>query len=79
MAAKPIFVQAVDTNGTPYSGAKLNVYDAGTTTPRAIYTESGLGTASANPAIADANGVVVVWENDVVGPSNNRMFSMDPL
>jgi hypothetical protein len=67
MAAKPIFVQAVDTNGTPYSGAKLNVYDAGTTTPRAIYTESGLGTASANPAIADANGVVVVWVNDAGG------------
>ena len=67
MAAKPIFVQAVDTNGTPYSGAKLNVYDAGTTTPRAIYAESGLGTASANPAIADANGVVVVWVNDAGG------------
>jgi hypothetical protein len=67
MAAKPIFVQAVDTNGAPYSGAKLNVYDAGTTTPRAIYTESGLGTASANPAIADANGVVVVWVNDAGG------------
>lgn len=67
MAAKPIFVQAVDTNGAPYSGAKLNVYDAGTTTPRAIYTDVGLGTASANPAIADANGVVVVWVNDAGG------------
>jgi len=67
MAAKPITCQLVDSDGNPYSGAKLNVYDAGTTTPRAIYTESSLSTASANPAIADSNGVTVVWVDDAAG------------
>lgn len=67
MAAKPITCQLVDSDGNPYSGAKLNVYDAGTTTPRAIYTESSLTTASANPAIADSNGVTVVWVDDAAG------------
>lgn len=67
MAAMGIFAQAVDFNGVILSGAKLNVYDAGTSTPRAIYVDSGLATASANPAVATSAGGVAVWVDDTAG------------
>lgn len=67
MAAKLISCQIVDTNGSPVSGAKVYVYDAGTATPRAIYKESALGTAEANPAIATADGAASVWVDDAGG------------
>lgn len=41
---------------TPASGAKLIVYDVGTSTPKTTYAEFALSTANANPVVADANG-----------------------
>jgi len=69
MAAMLISAQAVDFDGNVLSGAKLNVYDAGTTTPRAIYVSSALsgGASSANPAIATSAGGVAVWVDDTAG------------
>lgn len=67
MAARAIICQARDTNGSILSGAKLNVYDAGTTTRRDIFTDSGLSTPSANPAIADSDGIIVVYIDDAEG------------
>ena len=69
MAAMLISAQAVDYDGAVLSGAKLNVYDAGTTTPRAIYASKELasGASSANPAVATATGGIAVWVNDSAG------------
>lgn len=49
------FVHVEDANGNPYVGAKLYVYQAGTTTPLNIYSDSGLSVALANP-LAGAYG-----------------------
>lgn len=68
MAAKLIVAQAVDFNGAVMSGAKLNVYEAGTTTRRAIYTESSLATQTANPVVAGSDGGIAVWVDDSAGP-----------
>ena len=67
MAAKLIVAQAMDPNGTIQSGAKLNIYDAGTTTRRAIYTTSALSTQSTNPAVATSDGAIAVWIDDTAG------------
>jgi len=69
MAAMLISAQAVDYDGAVLSGAKLNVYDAGTTTPRAIYASKELasGASSANPAVATATGGIAVWVDDSAG------------
>lgn len=42
--------------GTTVPGGKLFVYDAGTSTKRAIYTTSALAVQHPNPLVADANG-----------------------
>lgn len=42
--------------GVYVSGAKLFVYNAGTTTKRAIYTTSALSAPHLNPLVADSNG-----------------------
>jgi parallel beta-helix repeat protein len=46
----------VNSSGTPYSGAKLYVYRAGTTTQAAAYTTSALSVAHANPIVANSAG-----------------------
>ena len=50
-----------DANGDPLAGGKLYSYEAGTTTPKATYTDRGALTANANPVILDANGEADVW------------------
>jgi hypothetical protein len=67
MAVTPVIVYATDLNGNVQSGAKLYSYAAGTTTPQAIYTDSGLGTPSSNPAVCDSGGRVVVWLDSSLG------------
>jgi hypothetical protein len=48
--------QWFDDNGNPLAGGLIYSYQAGTTTPQATYTDSGLGTPHANPVVLDANG-----------------------
>lgn len=50
------FGQQCDANGVPVSGAKIHVYDAGTTDYRAVYSDTGLSSATANPIICDSSG-----------------------
>lgn len=50
------FIEVFDSNGDPVSGAKLHVYEAGTTTNRAIYSDASLTTPLANPLTSDAAG-----------------------
>ncbi len=67
MAAKLIVAQALDFDGNILSGAKLDVYEAGTTTRRAIYTTSALSVESTNPAVATSDGAIAVWIDDTAG------------
>lgn len=45
---KPL-VHVSDSNGLPYVGAKLFIYEPGTTTLKSIYTDAGLTIAAPNP------------------------------
>lgn len=45
-----------DSNGNPISGGKICTYVAGTTTPVATYTDSGLTVPNGNPITADTAG-----------------------
>lgn len=47
---------AFDGNGDPISGGKLEFYEAGTSTPKATYSDAGLTVANANPVVADSAG-----------------------
>ena len=48
--------QQFDENGQLLVGARLFLFDGGTTTPRVGYRDSSLTTAHPNPIIADAAG-----------------------
>lgn len=54
------FIKVTDSNGVPIVGAKLHVYEAGTTTYRNIYSDDGLSVALSNPLsganASDASG-----------------------
>jgi hypothetical protein len=50
-----------DSNGDPLSGGKLYTYSAGTTTPKATYTDDSGDTANANPIVLDSNGECNMW------------------
>ena len=43
------FIKVTDSNGLPIVGAKLHVYEAGTTTYRNIYSDDGLSVSLSNP------------------------------
>ena len=60
LAPSPKF-QAYDANGNPLTGGKLHTYLTGTSTPATTYTDSGGGTANANPVILDSRGEADVW------------------
>ena len=59
-----VFRQELDNNGTPLSGGKIYTYEAGTTTPKATYTDSTGNTANANPVILDSAGRCSIWLGD---------------
>jgi hypothetical protein len=61
------FIQVCDANGDPVSGAKLYIYDAGTTTPRGIFSDTGLSVAVSNPAICNSAGRVTTDGGTTVG------------
>lgn len=51
------FLHPVNGSGTPYPGALLYFYTAGTTTPLDTYSDLNLSVPNANPVVADANGL----------------------
>ena len=58
MAQVPLLHNPVlDTNGDPYSGALIYIYEAGTTTPIDFYTDAALTTEAANPLVCDSAGL----------------------
>ena len=56
LLAMPV-IRAVDSGGAPISGALLQFYLTGTTTPAGVYTTSALSVALSNPVVADAGGL----------------------
>jgi hypothetical protein len=48
---------AFDGDGNVISGAKLNFYETGTSTPQDTYSDDALSSANANPVVADSEGV----------------------
>ena len=52
---------ALDDNAAALPGAKLYIYDAGTTTPRTIYSNAAGSATHTNPLIADAAGRFATW------------------
>ena len=52
----PVLV-AVDGNGAPISGALLQFYLTGTTTPATTYSNASLATPNANPVVANGSGL----------------------
>lgn len=55
---KPTFL---DSNGDPLPGAKLFSFEAGTSTPKALFTDFDGLTPLSNPAIADSAGRLEFW------------------
>jgi microcystin-dependent protein len=53
--------RAFDANGNPLAGGKLYTYEAGTSTPKATYTDNTTNTANTNPVVLDADGYADVW------------------
>lgn len=49
----------VDTSGTPYSGATVELYDAGTTTPKLAYSDQALTTSLGSVIYTDSAGYPV--------------------
>jgi hypothetical protein len=47
-----------DANGEPMPGAKVYIYDTGTTTPKTTYTNRARTIAHTHPIVADADGYV---------------------
>lgn len=52
----PAFQQALDASAVPYNGGLLYVYETGTTTPIALFSDEDMLTPAANPVVADASG-----------------------
>lgn len=50
------FGQQCDANGVPMSGAKIYVYDVGTTTAKSLFSDKDLGVSAANPIVTDSSG-----------------------
>lgn len=57
----PPYLQFVDNNGNPLSGGKIYTYAAGTTTPKATYTDVTGTVPLSNPVILDSAGRATIW------------------
>jgi hypothetical protein len=57
-------IREFDVNGDPLVGGLVYTYTTGTATPLATYTDSGGGTANANPVVLDARGEADIWLDD---------------
>lgn len=59
----PPYLQFFDDNGDPLSGGMVYTYEAGTTTPKATYTDASGLTPAANPVVLDSAGRATIWIN----------------
>ena len=52
----PTTEQFLDSNGDPLGGGKIETFDAGTSSQRTVYQDSGEVTPHANPIVLDSSG-----------------------
>ena len=57
----PTSQQWFDNNGNPLAGGKIYTYVAGTSTPKASYSDYALTSANPNPVILDSAGRASIW------------------
>lgn len=89
MAAEPILpFRVTDSNGRPYSGAKLRFYEEGTLTPQAVYADADLTTSLGAVLTADSGGLfpAAYFDSSKIyrGVCENAtgsvtIFDMDPI
>lgn len=75
----PIGHHFLDDSGNPLNGGKLYTYQAGTSTPQAIYTTEDLNVAHANPAILSAAGRLTAFVQEGVSYKYRLTTSADVL
>lgn len=67
-------IPQIDANGDPLVGAKAYFYDAGTSTPQTVYSDSALSSSLAQPVLADANGrFPAIFQNTTPGTYRQRV------
>jgi hypothetical protein len=57
-------MQVFTSDGDPGVGYKLYTYEAGTTTPKTVYTDEACTVAAANPVVFDSRGEAVIYYDD---------------
>lgn len=71
-------------SGQPVNGGKVYTYDAGTTSDRTTWTDSGRVTPAANPIILDSNGKAQIYADGaykfrIDGADDVTLFTYDNL
>ena len=54
-------LQFFDNSGNPLAGGKIDTFEAGTSTPLAVFTDSTLATAHPQPVVLDSAGRIQIW------------------
>lgn len=58
-----VLTQSLKADGTINAGGKVYLFQVGTSTPLATYTDSTLSTQNAHPVILDSSGYANIWIN----------------
>jgi hypothetical protein len=80
-------IRAVDDNGEPLSGARLQFYATGTTSPQAVYSDDTLATPLSNPVVADSGGLFapifldpgLTYRAQLLNGAGTLIADMDPI
>lgn len=73
----PILTPFLDNQGTPLAGGSVAFYDAGTTTPKAVYAEEGLSTSLGATITLDSAGRPLPDEVWGSGSYRIRLYDSD--
>ena len=70
--------------GNPLSGGKVYTYEAGTSSAKATYTDSGLTTPASNPIILDSEGRALIFAHGfykfvIKDSADNTLYTRDNL
>ena len=71
----PLSLQTILADGRPLVGAKVLIYDAGTTTPKTVYVDKNLQAAHARPILTNGQGRVPPI---YIGPGNYKVRILTP-
>src|SRR5210317_1569486 len=66
----------LDDNGDPVAGGQMKFYDAGTSTPRTVYTDKNFTENATTIITADSSGVPKVGSADVVAYTNTSDYKV---